>query len=90
MKKNKLFVVLFAMLLLAVLSVSVYADQDGKDRYCTKDSYGCWVTNEDGVSKDYIMFWTEEARQYIMGDLTRPYTNVVGPEPESKTDKLPL
>jgi hypothetical protein len=40
------------------------------------DKFGCYETAEDG-STYYVNFWSEEARKYIMGNLTAPYTNVV-------------
>lgn len=66
------------LLTLAVLMLSftaVFADQDGHDCWCNSDEYGCWVTDEDG-GKCYIMFWSEEARAFFMGDKTRPGTLV--------------
>lgn len=76
MKKNFVVVMLFALFCLSVITGSVFADQEGNDRWCNIDDYGCWVTNEEN-SKDYIMFWSEETRLYFMGDITEPYTNVV-------------
>lgn len=76
MNKKSVFVVLFAMLCLAVFTVSVSADQDGLDRYCNSDQYGCWVTG-DGGSQDYIMFWSEYARDLFMG----PGSNAVVTDP---------
>ena len=72
MNKKSLFVVLFAMLCLAVFTVSVSADQDGHTNWCNMDQYGCWVTGDDGA-QNYIMFWSEEARTYFMG----PNSNAV-------------
>ncbi|MBQ6502660.1 MAG: hypothetical protein IJI57_01955 [Flexilinea sp.] len=66
MNKKSFFVVLLAMLCLAVFTVSVYADQLANDRWCNSDQYGCWVTGDDGA-QDYIMFWSESAREYFMG-----------------------
>ena len=65
MNKKVLFV-LFAVLMMAVMTVSVSADQDAYDRFCNMDQYGCWNTNDEG-GKDYIMFWSESARDYFMG-----------------------
>ena len=90
MKKCKLFVVLFAMLCLAVLTAAVSADQDGNNRYCITDEYGCWVTNEETGGQDYIMFWSEEIRQYFMGDKTAPYQNVVDRCTDCENGILPL
>lgn len=72
------------LLTLAVLMLSftaVFADQDGHDCWCNSDEYGCWVTDEDG-GKCYIMFWSEEARAFFMGDKTRPGT-LVTEKPDS-------
>ena len=63
---RKLLFVLFAVLMMAVMTVSVSADQDAYDRFCNMDQYGCWNTNDEG-GKDYIMFWSEAAREYFMG-----------------------
>ena len=67
MKKS--LVVLFALLIaaLSVMAVSAaYYDQNGNSYWCNKDSYGCWVTGDKG-EQIYIMFWSESARDYIMG-----------------------
>ena len=76
MTKKSLFVVLFAMLCLAVFTVSVSADQDGYERYCNSDQYGCWVTGDEG-EQIYIMFWSESARDLFMG----PGSNAVVADP---------
>ena len=55
MTKKLLFVVQFAMLFLAALTVSVSADQDGTSCWCNNDQYGCWITGEKG-GRNYIMF----------------------------------
>lgn len=89
MNKNKLFVVLFALLCLAALSLSASANQVGNDRSCNIDQYGCWIDAEDG-GHNYIMFWTEEAREFFMGPKTEPFTNVVQKYTEAKDGKLPL
>ena len=75
MNKKSFFVVLFAMLCLAVFTVSVSADQDGHTNWCNMDQYGCWVTGDEG-EQIYIMFWTEDARKLFMGDSTAPYKDV--------------
>ena len=54
-----------------MLSVSAaphnrYYDQLGNKHWCNVDSYGCWVTGENG-EHEYIMFWSEAARDSIMG-----------------------
>ena len=67
MKKS--LVVLFVLLIaaLSVMAVSAaYYDQNGNSYWCNKDSYGCWVTGDKG-EQIYIMFWSESARDYIMG-----------------------
>ena len=66
MAKKMLLAVLFAVMLLAALTVSVSADQDGNSCWCNNDQYGCWITGEKG-GRDYIMFWSESARDFIMG-----------------------
>lgn len=64
MKKS---LVVFFVLLIAALSVmAVSADQDGNHTYCNVDAYGCWNTGEFG-EKEYTMFWSEAARDAIMG-----------------------
>ncbi len=71
MKKS--FVLIFVLIcaVLSVLSVSAsprdrYYDQLGNKHWCNSDSYGCWVTGENG-EHEYIMFWSESARDAIMG-----------------------
>ncbi len=88
MSKKVLFV-LFAILMMAVMTVSVSAEQDGNDRWCNIDQYGCWVTGDDGA-QNYIMFWTEEARQYFMGGNTAPYKNVQERCTDCSNGRLPL
>lgn len=90
MKKNQLFIALFAMVCLAVLTVSAFADQEGNDRWCNMDQYGCWVTDKETGGQNYIMFWSEEARQYFMGEVTDPYKNVVDRCVDCESGKLPL
>ena len=66
---KKFLVVLFVLLIaaLSVMAVSAaYYDQNGNSYWCNKDSYGCWVTGDKG-EQIYIMFWSESARDYIMG-----------------------
>ena len=75
--------VIAALLLTALLSFcTALADQDGNFRYCNRDQYGCWITEEDG-RRSYIMFWSEEIRQNFMG----PKPAVVCPPPD---DNLPI
>ena len=85
MRKRNIFVLLFALLAIILLTVSVSADQDGNDYWCNSDQYGCWVTNEDG-GKCYIMFWSEEARKYFMG----PVSDATVCEPVDSGSKQPL
>ncbi len=71
MKKAVLFILVVLIAALSVMSVSAapragYYDQVGNKHWCNSDSYGCWVAGEDG-GKDYIMFWSESAREAIMG-----------------------
>ena len=70
-------IIIFLTLAVLMLSfTAVFADQNGNDRWCNTDEYGCWVTGENG-DKCYIMFWSEASRKFFMGDKTAPYTNVV-------------
>ena len=71
MKRTVIFILVVIIAALSVMSVSAapragYYDQIGNKYWCNSDSYGCWVTNEDG-GKDYIMFWSESAAEAIMG-----------------------
>ncbi len=67
MKKSLVIFFVLICTALSVLSVSAaYYDQNGNARWCNRDSYGCWVTGENG-EHEYIMFWFEAARDYIMG-----------------------
>ena len=74
MKKNTLFVILIAMLCLAAITAAVSADNDGYNSYCNIDQYGCWVTewdkelDEPTGKKIYVQFWSEEAREFFMGE----------------------
>ena len=79
MMKKGFFVVMLLTLLFSFCTV--LADQDGRNCWCNIDEYGCWITNEDG-DEIYIMFWSEEARLYIMGSGSAPYKYVVA-KPES-------
>ncbi len=70
---KKIFVLSLVIIIaaLSVIAVSAapragYYDQVGNKHWCNSDSYGCWVTGEDG-GKDYIMFWSESAAEAIMG-----------------------
>ena len=88
MKKfSGLFLAVFCLLI--AVSAQVFADHEGNDNWCNIDSYGCWVTNEDN-GKDYLMFWSESARQYFMGDSTPPYTNVVDYSAYIGVDKMSM
>ena len=71
MKRTVLFILVVIIAALSVMSVSAapragYYDQIGNKYWCNSDSYGCWVTGEDG-GKNYIMFWSEAAAEAIMG-----------------------
>ncbi len=67
MKKSLVLILVLICAVLSVLSVSAaYYDQDGNHCWCNKDSYGCRITAENG-KHEYIMFWSEAARDYIMG-----------------------
>ena len=83
--KNKVLFALFAVMMLAVLTTVVSADQDAYERYCNIDQYGCWNTGDNGA-KDYIMFWSESSRAYFMG----PDSNApVSPQP-APSGRLPM
>ncbi len=58
-------VVLFALLTVLPASAALY-DQMGNKHWCNSDSYGCWISGENGAH-EYIMFWSEDARAAIMG-----------------------
>ncbi len=75
MNRKSLWIIVFAFILLVTFAAAS-ADQDGRNCWCNIDDYGCWITDEDGGTI-YIMFWSEEARQYIMGAGSPPYKNVV-------------
>ena len=81
--------IVFCVLLLTLLLsfCTVFADQDGRNCWCNIDEYGCWITGEDS-GKTYIMFWSEEARLYIMGSGSAPYKLVV--KKPGETDFLTL
>ncbi len=74
--KMRFTVLLFVFCMMFFLAAAVSADQDGNAKWCNVDKFGCYETDEDG-STYYIMFWSEDARKNIMGNLTAPYTNVV-------------
>lgn len=57
------------------ITITASAAQDGNHRWCNVDSYGCWDIDEDG-NQFYIMFWSESARAYFMGNSSAPYSNV--------------
>ena len=81
-------IVFCALLLILLFTVgAVISDQDGRNAWCNIDDYGCWITNEED-GKTYIMFWSEEARRYIMGTGSAPYKLVV-PHP-GYTSLLPI
>lgn len=67
---KRIATVIFAMLLLALSVLAASADQEGNAHWCNIDKFGCYETAEDG-STYYIMFWSESARKYIMGNLDR-------------------
>ncbi len=66
---------------------TVFADQDGRSCWCNIDQYGCRITDEDS-GEIYIMFWSEEARQTIMGTHSAPYKLVV--RHPGLPDRLPI
>ena len=71
-------VYLFVILTVLFSFAAVSAEQDGYNCWCNVDQYGCWITSEDG-EQIYLMFWSESARQFFMGDSTPPYKDVVAP-----------
>ena len=73
--KKKIALILIVLLTAMIFSAAVSADQNGNDRWCNSDEYGCWVTGDKG-EKWYIMFWSEEARAYFMGGKSAPGTLV--------------
>ena len=71
MKKFFVFSLVIIIAAMSVIAVSAaprggYYDQIGNKYWCNSDSYGCWVTGEDG-GHEYIMFWSEAAATAIMG-----------------------
>ena len=71
MKKSLILFFVLIIAALSVMSVSAaprdrYYEQMGSKHWCNSDSYGCWVTGENG-EHEYIMFWSESARDAIMG-----------------------
>lgn len=75
MNRKFLWFFVFMFILLGTFAAAS-ADQDGRNCWCNIDDYGCRITDEDG-GVIYIMFWSEEARQYIMGAGSAPYDLVV-------------
>lgn len=74
---NRKFLWFFVFMFIILGSfAAASADQDGRNCWCNIDDYGCRITDEDGGAI-YIMFWSEEARQYIMGAGSPPYKFVV-------------
>ena len=86
--KIKITTVFFAMLLLALSVLTASADQEGNARWCNIDNDGCYLIEADG-SHSYMYFWSEAARKHYMGDITKPYENVVT-RYYSKDGKHPL
>ena len=71
MKKLAVVSLVIIIAAMSVIAVSAaprggYYDQIGNKYWCNSDSYGCWVTGEDG-GHEYIMFWSEAAATAIMG-----------------------
>ena len=71
MKKLAVVSLVIIIAAMSVIAVSAaprggYYDQIGNKYWCNSDSYGCWVTGEDG-GHEYIMFWSEAAADAIMG-----------------------
>ncbi len=89
MKKSLALFFVLIIAALSVLSVSAaprdrYYDQLGNKHWCNSDSYGCWITGENG-EHEYIMFWSESARDSIMGPGSKA---PIGTNPG--TSELPL
>ena len=74
LKKAFLLVLLCILIFGAVSAVS--ADQYGEEQYGFSDRYGVYVYDIDG-NQIYLWFWSEWARQQIMGDLTAPGDHVM-------------
>ncbi len=83
---KKFLVVLFVLIIATLSVMAVSADQYGNDIWCNKDSYGCWVTGDEG-EQVYIMFWSESARDYIMGGEGATVTTNTGSPYILKLDK---
>ena len=71
MKKLAVVSLVIIIAAMSVIAVSAaprggYYDQIGNKYWCNSDSYGCWVTGENG-GHEYIMFWSEAAAAAIMG-----------------------
>ena len=79
MDRKYLRIIVFVFTLLGTFAAAS-AEQDGRNCWCDIDEYGCRITGEDG-GETYLMFWSEEARQYIMGPGGTPY-NLVVKKPE--------
>ena len=86
MNKSVLWLI-FTVLLLMGTAPAVFADRDGNACWCNIDQYGCRIADENNASI-YIMFWSEEARQFIMGTGSAPYQLVV--RHPGFTGKLPM
>lgn len=66
MKKSKFYMFLLIAVFCLVFCGAALADQEGNDRWCNSDQYGCWITGDD-AGQNYIMFWSESARDLFMG-----------------------
>ena len=69
MKRSVFFILVFIIAALSVTCVSASPrnfDQMGNKYWCFVDKDGCWITGENGV-REYIMFWSEAAREKFMG-----------------------
>ena len=67
-----------------VFCSAALADQEGNSRWCNSDQYGCWITGEDS-GQNYIMFWSESARNLFMGPDSK-----AGVVKQYPTGKMPL
>lgn len=66
MNKTKLSVFLLLAAFCLIFCCEALADQEGNARWCVSDQYGCWITGDD-AGQNYIMFWSESARDLFMG-----------------------
>ena len=79
-----MFILLVFVLLFS--TSAALADQEGNHVWCNVDEYGCWVHDTDDPNVTYyIMFWSEETRDYFMG---KDSNATVTPRPKGVELKL--